>query len=61
MNMNLNANNIMQQLSQFQQQIMQQGIDPKAMVQQLLNSGRMSQEQFNQLRAIVNQITGNRL
>lgn len=32
--------------------------DPKAQVQQLLNSGQMSQEQFNNLQAMANQLQG---
>lgn len=38
--------NIMSQFQQFRQSF--QG-DPKTQVQQLLNSGQMTQEQFNQL------------
>lgn len=38
--------NMMSQFNQFKQNF--QG-DPKAQVQQLLDSGRMTQEQFNQL------------
>ena len=32
--------------------------DPKAMVQSLLNSGQMSQEQFNQLSMMANALRG---
>lgn len=35
--------------------------DPKMMVQQLLNSGRMSQSDFNRLRMMANMITGRNL
>lgn len=35
-----------------------QQITPQQIVQQKLNSGEMTQEQFNQLRAIANQIMG---
>ena len=45
--------NIMTQLNQFRQTF--QG-NPKQQVQQLLNSGRMSQEQFNQLSQMATQI-----
>lgn len=31
--------------------------DPKAQVQQLINSGRLSQEQFNQLANTANQLS----
>lgn len=44
---------IMTQLNQFRQTF--QG-DPRQQVQQLLNSGRMSQEQFNQLSQMATQI-----
>lgn len=45
--------NMMAQLNQFRQTF--QG-NPKQQVQQLLNSGRMSQEQFNQLSQMATQI-----
>ena len=47
--------NMMNFISQFNQ--FRTGIsgDPKAQVQQLLNSGQMSQEQFNQLSAMAQQ------
>lgn len=45
--------NMMAQLNQFRQTF--QG-NPKQQVQQLLNSGKMSQEQFNQLSQIATQI-----
>ena len=44
---------MMTQLNQFRQTL--QG-DPRQQVQQLLNSGRMSQEQFNQLSQMATQI-----
>ena len=45
--------NIINQLNQFKQTF--QG-DPKQQVQQLLNSGKMSQQQFNQLSQMATQI-----
>ena len=45
--------NMIQSLNQFAQTF--RG-DPKQQVQQLLNSGRMSQEQFNQLSQMATQI-----
>lgn len=45
--------NMITQLSQFRQTF--QG-NPKQQVQQLLNSGKMSQEQFNQLSQMATQI-----
>lgn len=32
--------------------------DPQAAVQQLMNSGRMSQQQFNQIQQVARQISG---
>lgn len=43
---------LINQFDQFRQSI--QG-DPKQMVQQLLNSGRMSQAQYNQLSQMANE------
>lgn len=44
--------NLIQQFQQFRASF--QG-DPRQQVQQLLNSGKMSQEQFNQLAGLANQ------
>lgn len=41
--------------AQFQQFAQNFRGDPRAQVQQLLNSGRMTQEQFNQLSNMANQ------
>jgi hypothetical protein len=51
-----NYQNFQQQFANFQQQM--NGIDPRQKIQELLNSGQMSQQQFNNLRFIVNQMTG---
>ena len=48
-----NIQNMMQRLNQFRQSF--QG-DPKQQVQQLLNSGKMSQSQYNQLSQMATQI-----
>ena len=48
-----NVQDMMQRLNQFRQSF--QG-DPKQQVQQLLNSGRMSQSQYNQLSQMATQI-----
>lgn len=48
-----NMPNFVQRLNQFSQTL--QG-DPKQQVQQLLNSGRMSQQQYNQLSQMATQI-----
>lgn len=34
--------------------------DPQELVQQMLNDGRMSQDQFNQLSSIANMLMGNK-
>ena len=47
--------NPMQMVQAFQQFKKQFTGDPKAAVEQLLSSGRMSQAQFQQLSAIANQ------
>lgn len=47
-----NVQNMVNQFNQFRAQF--QG-DPKAQVQQLLDSGKMTQEQFNQLSNLANQ------
>ena len=48
-----NMHEMMQKLNQFKQSF--QG-DPKQQVQQLLNTGRMSQSQYNQLSQMATQI-----
>jgi len=45
--------NLVNQLNQFRQSF---SGDPKQQVQQLLNSGRMSQNQYNQLSQMATQI-----
>lgn len=50
-----NPAQLKQQLEQFKNQL--QG-DPRQMVQQLLNSGKMTQQQFNTLQQVTNQIMG---
>ena len=49
----LNSNNIIAQFEAFKSSF--QG-DPKAEVQKLLDSGRMTQEQFNKLAGIATQL-----
>ena len=49
------GNNILSAFNQFKSSI--QG-DPKAMVQRLLNSGQMSQQQFEQLQGMASQLRG---
>lgn len=45
--------NVLQRFQQFQRMF---SGDPKAQVQQLMNSGRVSQEQYNQAVQIANQL-----
>lgn len=55
-----NLGKFMQNFNSFAQQFksQNQNVTPQQKVQELLNSGRMSQQEFNQLREIANQITG---
>ena len=48
-----NVQNLLQRLNQFRQSF---SGDPKEQVQQLLNSGKMSQSQYNQLSQMATQI-----
>lgn len=52
--------NFQQQYSQFANNFQQNnnGMDPQMVVQNMLNSGQMSQQQFNQCRMMANQIMG---
>lgn len=62
LNMFGNYNNFQNQFNLFKQNfMMQNNVSPQEKVQQLLNSGQMTQEQFDQLRAIANKITGKNL
>ena len=54
-----NMNNMMSQFQQFRNQLQQQGINPQAQVQELLRSGKMSQQQFEQLKAMASMLSGN--
>lgn len=51
-----NMPNFQRQFQNFQNQMI--GVNPQQEVQKMLNNGQMSQQQFNQLRALVNQLTG---
>lgn len=48
--------NMMQQFQQFMQQM--QGRDPNVMIQEMVNSGRISQEQLNQAQKQAQQMAG---
>lgn len=56
-----NPMQFMQRFKDFARQFQQSGQNPQQVVQQLLNQGKMTQDQFNHLRTIANQITGQRL
>ena len=60
MQMFQNPQQLFQQVNNFAQQLQQQsnGMTPQQMVQNLLNSGKVSQGQYEQARSIVNKITG---
>ena len=51
-NGSVNRNNMLQQFQQFRQQM--QGVDPQQKVQELLRSGQMTQQQFEQFRQLAN-------
>ena len=55
-----NMNNFNQQFNQFASQMRKANTNPQEAVQNLLNSGQMSQEQFNRLSQIANMITGHK-
>lgn len=58
----MNPAEITQKFNEFKRDFMQKypGVNPQAKVQELLNSGKMSQQQFEQLRNIANSLTGRR-
>ena len=54
-----NIQNGMPDLATFARQFYQTNtLSPKQVVMNLINSGHMTQEQFNQLAAVANQLTG---
>lgn len=54
--------NFTQRLQNFAQEFSRQtSMSPKEKVQEMLNSGQMSQSQFNQFRAMANKLTGKNL
>lgn len=55
-----NFNNFQQQFNQFATQIRNSNTNPQEAVQRMLNSGQMSQEQFNRLSQMANMITGHK-
>ena len=55
-----NMQNMMAQFNQFRQQIQQQGINPQQQVMELLKSGKMSQQQFEELKQVANMFSNMR-
>lgn len=54
-----NPQDFQNKFNQFVQNFRSQGNqDPRQKIQELLNSGQMSQQQYNQLRNIANQFLG---
>lgn len=56
-----NVQNMQNRFQQFVQNFQQQNggnMNPQQMVQQLLNSGRMTQDQFNQIQNMANMFFG---
>lgn len=57
----MNMQMLQQNFQNFARQFMQQNrMSPQQKVQELLNSGQMTQQQFNQLMVMANQIMGRR-
>ena len=58
--MNMNPLQMMQQFQKFRQNWLQQNpnVSPQQAVQNLLNSGKMSQQQFEQFRNIAYSFSG---
>lgn len=56
--MNMNPAQLMQQFNQFKQQMLNQnpGMDPQDMVNQMVQSGKVSQQQFEQARNFANML-----
>lgn len=54
-----NMQNFQQQFVNFQKQM--GNVNPQQKVQEMLNNGQMSQQQFNMLRMMANQLTGKRM
>lgn len=55
-----NQSNLEQQLHNAKNNMAMNNQNPQAMVQQMLDSGKMSQDQFNKCREVVNSILGTR-
>ena len=53
-----NMQNLIANFNQFRQQIEKQGINPQQQVMQLMQQGKMSQQQFEELRRVANMLSG---
>lgn len=53
-----NMQNMIANFNQFRQQIEKQGINPQQQVMQLMQSGKMSQQQFEELKHVANTLSG---
>lgn len=53
-----NAQNMMSQFQQFQRQMQEQNVNPQQKVLELLQTGRMSQQQFEQLKSMAGMLSG---
>lgn len=53
-----NMQNMMNQFQQFQRQMQEQNINPQQKVLELLQSGKMSQQQFEQLKSMAGMLSG---
>ena len=54
----MNPMGMLQQFQTFVNNFQKMGKDPRQAVQELLNSGQMTQQQYNQLSHIASQILG---
>lgn len=56
--MNMNPMELMQKFNQFKQQMLQQnpGMNPQDMVNQMMQSGKVTQQQFEQARSFANML-----
>ena len=55
-----NMQNMIANFNQFRQQIEKQGINPQQQVMELLKSGKMSQQQFEELKQVANMFSNMR-
>ncbi len=53
-----NMQNLIANFNQFRQQIEKQGINPQQQVMQLMQQGKMSQQQFEELKQVANTLSG---